>query len=336
MKIRVGIIGYGTISSKYHRTALGERADRFELAAIHDTTPARQQAARNETDATVYDALDEFLATDIDLVLVAAPTVYHTELARAGLEAGKAVVVEKPMGMNASELEPLLAAARNDGAFLTVHHNRRWDPDYRTVRSIVERGEIGDVLTVESRANGLGAPHKYGAADYHPQWRLEAQYGGGKLNEWGSHLIDQALQWFGSDIDSVWGQLRNVGLSTEVDTYGKYVIGFSSGVLYHIETSWISPVPEPRWYVLGSEGAVLKATPNPDEPAQIVRRTDDGTNESTVDCIHTGGHGAFYDNLYEVLANGARSAVLPEEGALVTRVIEAVRESSRTGKAVRL
>jgi predicted dehydrogenase len=130
--------------------------------------------------------------------------------------------------------------------------------------------------------------------------------------------------------------LRNVGLSTEVDTYGKYVIGFSSGVLYHIETSWISPVPEPRWYVLGSEGAVLKATPSPDEPAQIVRRTDDGTNESTVDCIHTGGHGAFYDNLYEALANGARSAVLPEEGALVTRVIEAVRESSRTGKAVRL
>lgn len=334
MKLRIGIIGYGTISSLYHRKAIENRPDRFTLTAICDITQARREAARRETPAAVYGDVEDFLRSDIDVVLIAVPTAYHTEIALRAVNAGKAVVVEKPMGKSRAELEPLLEAARSRGVFLTVHHNRRWDADYQSVRTAVEEGAVGTVLVVESKANGLGAPHRYGTPDYYPEWRLEEQYGGGKLNEWGSHLIDQALNWFGADIRYVWGDLRNVGLSEDVDTYGKYAIKFRSGVLYQVETSWVSPVPEPRWYVLGTSGAVVKQTQDSGEPVRVVTYRDGETSESTLDCVETGGHEAFYDNLYEAIADGAAPAVRPEEGALVTSVIEAVRESSRTGRVV--
>lgn len=335
MKLRIGIIGYGTISSLHHTKAIAERSDRFTLTAIHDITPARREAAKKETGAAVYGNLDEFLRGEIDVVLIAVPTAYHTEIALRAVQAGKAVVVEKPMGKSSAELDALLAAARSSNVFLTVHHNRRWDTDYQTVRRVIDEGTVGAILVVESKANGLGAPHRYGTADYYPQWRLEERYGGGKVNEWGSHLIDQSLNWFGHDIEYVWGELRNVGLSTDVDTYGTYAIKFRSGVLYRIETSWVSPIPEPRWYVLGTTGAVIKQSQASDEPVRVVSRQNGETEETTVDCIETGGHEAFYDNLYDAIAEGAEPAVRPEEGALVTRVIEAIRESSRTGQVVR-
>ena len=333
-RLKMGFVGYGRWSSGYHARTMHELQDRYELVGVCDITPARRKAASDELGIPTYDTLESFLSSDVELVLVAAPTSAHAEIARRVVAAGKHTIVEKPMGMTYAELEPLIDEARTKGVMLTGHHNRRWDPDFRTVRSIIDEGQIGDVLVVESNSSGMGSPHTFGTADYHPTWRIEREYGGGKLNEWGSHFIDQALQMFGYDIDYVWGELRNEGLSDEVDTYGTYAIKFTSGVLFQIETSWISPFKERRWYALGTKGALLKHELNKEEPVQVRVNSDDGNNDIEVPCVES-QHQDYYRELYDAVVSGGKPPVSAEEAGFVVRVIEAIRASSREKRVVR-
>src|SRR5690606_700216 len=127
----------------------------------------------------------------IDFVVLATPNVSHLPLAKAALEAGKHVVVEKPFTVTSADADELIALAKSKDRLLTVFHNRRWDSDFKTIIKIVAGNLLGDAGEYEShfdRFRNFLTPNT---------WKEEDAPGSGIHYDLGSHLIDQALCLFG-------------------------------------------------------------------------------------------------------------------------------------------
>ncbi|HEX6389669.1 MAG TPA: Gfo/Idh/MocA family oxidoreductase, partial [Solirubrobacteraceae bacterium] len=204
--MRVGLIGYGLAGASFHAPLIAAEPA-LELAAIVTRAPERRDAARAQhPDAVLLDDLEALLALAPDLVVVATPNRLHVPHARAAIDAGIAVVVDKPLATSAADARALVDHARERGVLLSVFHNRRWDGDFLQVRSRL--ADLGQVFRFESRFE---------------RWRPEVNASswretqdGGVLLDLGPHLVDQALQLFGP-VDDVYGEVRSVRAGAQTD-----------------------------------------------------------------------------------------------------------------------
>src|SRR5688500_2073095 len=186
--VSVGIIGLGRIGAE-HAGWISQCAN-ARPAAVADATPARQALAK-ERGLLVYSTPDALLTDPhIDAVLVSTPSAMHFDHASAALNAGKHVMVEKPMALDLPQSRTLVELAREKKRVLSVFHNRRWDTDYLTVKHNVGAGVFGKVINVESRLGQWSSCVGPAAREYRPNWRNEASFGGGGLYDWGSHFVD--------------------------------------------------------------------------------------------------------------------------------------------------
>ena len=208
---RVGIIGFG-LSGRVFHAPLIEAVDGLELAAIVTGDPERRaQAAAAHPAARVVASVDELWGL-VDLVVVAAPNRAHVGLARAAIDRGLAVVVDKPLAPSAGAAESLLAA----GGRLTVFQNRRWDGDFLTATRLVRDGTLGGVTRLESRYE------RFRPSVSLERWREQPDpaEGGGLLLDLGAHLVDQACRLFGPPV-GVYAEIdiRRPGGQVEDDVF---------------------------------------------------------------------------------------------------------------------
>ncbi|MCQ2386660.1 MAG: Gfo/Idh/MocA family oxidoreductase, partial [Clostridia bacterium] len=176
------------------------------------------------------------------------------------LEAGKNVVCEKPVALSVSDFDDMCAAAKKAGKLFTVHQNRRWDVDYLAIKSVIESGEIGETVNIESRVHGSrGIPS---------DWRGVKQFGGGMILDWGVHLIDQALQIVKEPIKTVHCTVTHI-TNQEVDDGFYLTLTFASGVEYFIEVGTYNFIPLPRFYLKAEKGTALISDWR--ENAQVVK-----------------------------------------------------------------
>lgn len=142
--IRVGLVGYGYASKTFHAPLISG------TPGLALTTVSSSDAAKVHADwpgAKVVNAAGELLNDpEIDLVVIATPNDTHFPLAKAALEAGKHVVVDKPFTVTLSQARELESLAKHCGRVLSVFHNRRWDSDFLTVRTLIDEGLLGEVL----------------------------------------------------------------------------------------------------------------------------------------------------------------------------------------------
>ena len=144
----IGIVGFGGMGS-YH-LELAKGIDEVKFVGSYDIKESRQQLAK-EKGLRVYDSLEDILADDtIDIILIATPNDVHKDIAIKAMEAGKAVVCEKPVTMNSADLQEMMDVSENRQA-LVVHQNRRWDEDFLTMKKIYEEKMLGEVFAIESR-----------------------------------------------------------------------------------------------------------------------------------------------------------------------------------------
>lgn len=253
-ELRVGIIGYGRIGAE-HRGWM-EAASGVRAVAADDITAARCALAAARGLKT-YDHLDAMLADrSIDAVLVSTPTAMHFEHAMLALEAGKHVMVEKPMALDLDEARRMTEEARSRGKVLSVFHNRRWDIDYLTVRDAVQSGVFGKLINVESRLGQFASCVGPAAREYHPTWRNEAEYGGGGLYDWGSHFLDQLWQLLAPARPvRVYAQLRGNVWTSDCDDYARVLIDFDNGVVGACEINTTTTRAIPRWELDGTLGS---------------------------------------------------------------------------------
>ncbi len=212
--IKVGVIGYGgAFNMGAQHLKLMEQAG-MTPAAVADVDEERLEVAREdfpgiETHPSAEAMLD---AAAVDLVALVTPHNTHAELAVQCLEAGRSVVVEKPMALTTAECDRMIAAAERSGALLSVFHNRHWDGCIlRAVEQVRDRGLIGEVFRIEAHMGGYHAPSEW--------WRNSRSISGGILYDWGVHLLEYSLQLLDGDLVEVSG-FSHTGFWQEQSPWG--------------------------------------------------------------------------------------------------------------------
>lgn len=246
-KYNFAVIGYGGMGS-YHCSSIKEKLPEINIVGVLDVREDRCRAAK-ENGFKVYESLDE-LANDksIDIVLVATPNNFHKDLSIAMLKSGKNVVCEKPVTMNAEELEEIIAVKNETGKHFSVHQNRRWDKDFVIIKKIVDDKIIGKPYIIESRVQG--------SKRVLAGWRGCKMNGGGMVLDWGIHLLDQIMWMIKSPVIGVKADLFKT-YSTEVDDNCRLTINFECGTTALIEVSTNCFINQPRWHMQCTDGTVV-------------------------------------------------------------------------------
>lgn len=339
--IKVGVVGYGFAGRRFHAYLIGLAAG-LNLYAVATRDPKRQEQARVEHGCKVVATVDELLADDaVQLVVLATPHATHRALAVQAMDAGRHVVTDKVMCLSVAEADDMMAARDRNKVMLSVFHNRRWDWDYQTVRSVIAQGLLGTPYLFEQHVTGYRPPRG---------WRAEAEQSGGILYDWGAHLVDQTLQLVPSSVVDVWCAIKYGAWGVDIGNYAKLVLRFADGTVAEINTGNLVRKSKPRWYVLGDKGTLVKEGLDPQEPAMLAGDIDaareepahrarvhtdlDGlSSEIIVDSLHSSWR-AYYQNISDVLNRGADLAVTPESVRRDIAVFDAAMRSARSGRSV--
>src|SRR5262249_34722662 len=145
----VGLVGFGMAGRVFHAPLITANP---HLHLSHIVQRSGNEAQELHPQSTILRDLAGLLsAPEVELVVIATPNNSHFELASKALEAGKHVVVDKPFTITSSEADRLIVKARECDRLLTVFQNRRWDGDFLTVKDILGKGYLGDLVEFESR-----------------------------------------------------------------------------------------------------------------------------------------------------------------------------------------
>lgn len=252
-ELGVGIVGYGQHGGMgwLHATA-SEDTHGLHLAAVAETNPARlEDAGARFADAGLHTDISGLLEDDaVDVVVIATPPSTHHKLSKQALQAGRHVVVEKPLCFRADEADDLLATADDVDRLLTVHQNRRWDADYRAIRRLVAEGTLGEVFNIETFVGGFEHPCRL--------WHSEVSVSGGRLYDWGAHLIDQQLRLFDAQPVSVTstGHARVWDDVSNLDQV-RVRLAFEDGREAEFLDSDVLAVRRPKYVIQGTAGTLV-------------------------------------------------------------------------------
>ncbi len=344
MKRTFAVIGYGGQGAWHTRQILS--SDVAALSGVYDIDPAKNAAAE-KNGIRAYASVDGLLSDGgVESVVIAVPNDAHKELVIKSLEAGKNVICEKPVEMTVAAFDDMTAAAGRAGKLFTVHQNRRWDVDYLAMKKIVESGEIGGLINIESRIHGSrGIPS---------DWRCAKKQGGGMMLDWGVHLIDQVLQIIKEKIVRIYCTETHI-TNTEVDDGFKLTLYFESGKTAYVEVGTYNFIAMPRFYLQCEKGSAIiedwrknaqvarmKAWNEkevlPVQTAAGITKTMAPRDEITLDIyeaerpvsdVHD-----FYRNFCAALDNKAELTVRHSEVRRVMQVMEAAFASSDKEQAL--
>ena len=248
----VGIVGLGRAGWGMQCRELSSRQDRFALVAGCDTfAPWRDRFAHANPDAQVTDDLKALLANPaVDVVSIATHTHDHCAHALAALAAGKHVFLEKPMCVTLAEAYQLQAAAEKSRGQLLIRHNRRFEPAFQAVRSILAEGVLGRVAEIKLSRVSFGRRN---------DWQTLLAFGGGQLGNWGSHIIDHGLQFLGAPerpLRAVHAHLDRIAAVGDAEDHVKIVLEGDGGTVVDIEISGGAALPAPEYLIWGTRGAL--------------------------------------------------------------------------------
>jgi predicted dehydrogenase len=347
-EIRVALIGFGLAGSVFHAPLI-ESVEGLKLSAIVTANSQRTaQAMGSYPRAQVFSSVEEIWRShaDYDLIVVASPNRFHSEHARAALEADLHVVVDKPLAASVQECRDLISLSHKKNKILSVFHNRRWDNDFLTIGKMIEDGTLGNITRFESRYERYRPEPKANA------WResADSKDAGGLLFDLGSHLIDQACSLFGEP-QSVYAELEMRRPGAEVDDDVFVALQFAGGIKAHLWASSVARIKGPRFRVLGLKGCYEKFGIDPQEEALksgIFPNTPDFGKEpesawgrlttsvgnlSIDGKVETlpGAYRQFYCQLRDSISGDGPVPVLPQDALRTMQIIEAAIKSSSTG-----
>lgn len=252
-KVRVGIVGAGNIARRYHiRGYL--TSGQAELLAVTDAVPeVAAQAAEQYGIPRVYKDYTELLADpDIDAISICVPNRFHAPITIAAAEAGKHVLVEKPISLNLQEAYAMREAAKKNNTIVMVEYPMRFDSGYRKAKQIIDEGHLGQIVLVKGTWCH-GGPEMYTKGTWFFSKELA---GGGALIDLAVHKID-VIRWLVGDIEEVTGFHSTLTKSIEVEDNGVMALRFKNGVLGLIDASWSVRSVQVRTEIYGTKGRLV-------------------------------------------------------------------------------
>ncbi|MBS0350529.1 MAG: Gfo/Idh/MocA family oxidoreductase [Proteobacteria bacterium] len=340
--LKVGIVGYGYAGRGIH-SYLVQQTSGLQLAAVVATSEEKRLQAQKEYGVKTYSRIEDLLKDpDIDLVIIATPHYLHAPQAILTLQAGKHCVIDKVMCMTSSEAIAIIEAAEKNRVLLSVFQNRRWDWDFLTLKKALSTRLIGEPFRFESRASRYRPPKQI--------WRTQKTSMGGILFDWGSHLIDQALQLITEPLENIYCHISNRYWPIDIGTHCQLILTFANDIVFEIEISYLCCAKRPRWTVLGTEGAITQygldpqeaailagdlnqAVENPENKMQITYVKNAETFQQPFDTVR-GSWVEYYQNIAEVIQGKAELIVKPRQVLQQILILEAAMQSALTGKIV--
>jgi predicted dehydrogenase len=317
--VRCAVIGYGGAFNMGKAHAEWMNKAGMQTVAACDIDPKRmEQAAQDFPGIRTYTRQADLAADpEVDLCVVILPHNLHAEASILLTDAGKHVVVEKPMCITVAEADAMIASAQSRNVMLSVFHNRRHDGDFLAIRNLIRNGTIGDVFHIEACMGGYHAPGDW--------WRSDKKISGGAMYDWGAHVIDWILNLVPQKVVGVdgWYHKRMWTQMTNED-HTELSIRFEDGANANVEMSTLAAHTKPRWRILGTKGAIVM--PSWDS---IEVSVDHGGHIAKFSVRPEQSEWqAYYDNIAAHLQHGAELDVKPEEARRIIAIIEAAEQSS--------
>lgn len=343
-KIKTAIAGYGK-GAKIYNAPIISSVDGFKISKILTSSEENIAAAKEDfPESQVVSKYNEILKDpDIELVIITTPNHLHKSFAEKALKAGKNVVVEKPFTPTAKEADELIELANQKGLLLTVNHNRRFDSDFLTVKKLLEQKKLGKIVQYESHFDRFRKVVTR-------TWKEDKDNpGSGILYDLGSHLIDQALQLFGTP-NAVFADIRIQRKDAEVpDNFELWL--YYKNLKVSLNAGMLVKEKGPTYSIHGTKGSFIKYGDDPQEEmlkiglkpnghwgwgieADEIWGKYNGLEEAGTIESEQGDYRNFYKNLYEALSGKEELHVKPEEARDVIKVIELAIRSQEEGRRI--
>lgn len=246
--LRTAVVGLGRIGWRFHVPQVVAHPG-FELVAVVDPLDVRLAEAREQYGAAGYKDLGRALASEaLDIVVVASPTQFHADQAIASFAAGCDVFCDKPMALCLEEADRMIAAAATAGRRLMLYQPHRARADVVGLRDILDRDLIGPVYMMKRTCTAYTRRN---------DWQAFREHGGGMLNNYGAHFIDQLLYLSGSKAARISCALRTIASLGDADDVVKAVIETESGVILDVDINMAAAQPMTPWQILGARGSVV-------------------------------------------------------------------------------
>jgi predicted dehydrogenase len=335
------IVGGGAIFP-WHADAVASLPN-TSVRAVVDLVPEVAEKRAAEAGAAAYTSLDEALARDdIDVVTVCVASGLHAEIGVRAAEAGKHLLVEKPIEISLAAADRLIAACDRAGVGLSVMSQHRYDAGVMKLREAVDAGRLGRLILGDAIVKWYRTQGYYETAGWRGTWAMD---GGGALMNQGVHYVDLLL-WMMGPVRRVFARCRTGAHQIEVEDIALAVLEFESGAIGSIEASTaVYPALPERLEVTGTEGTVvvevgeIRAWQLKDELGETgpfgkkVRWTEPSP---PVPVDRFVAHRSQIADYLDALETGRRP---PNDGVEARRTLElilAVYESSASGREVEL
>lgn len=338
-KIRTALVGYGSVGEKMHAPLITV-CPNLDLVAVVERN--QEKSKEKYPDITIYRSLEDLLeAGDADLIVIVTPNEFHFPQAKMALEAGKHVVVDKPVTIHAREARELKKIAEERGLVLSVFQNRRWDGDIRTIQRLLAEESLGRIVHFESHFDRF----RPALAD---NWREKDVPGNGITYDLGTHLIDQAVMLFGKP-DWVYAEILSQRSGAVADDFFDISLMFGN-VKARLTASVLVKAPLPRFLLLGEKGSYIKFGLDVQEKAFKAGEMPEGPNwglenaeawgelhlEHTSMAFETerGDYRLFYQNVADAIIQKHTLRVTIDEAITVLEIIEAAFQSHHEGRRI--
>lgn len=345
-QINAAICSFGMSGWVFHAPFINAHPG-FNFYAVWERT--KNLARDKYPGVKVCRSLEEILADNaVDLVVVNTPNKTHYEYTKQALLAKKHVVCEKPFTVTVAEAEELIQLSGKQGVQLSVFHNRRYDSDYKTIKSVLDTQALGNIVEAEFHFDRF-------KEELSPKAHKEIfGEGTGALYDLGSHLIDQALQLFGMPT-AVFADIVAMRPISQVDDYFEVLLYYPTSRV-RIRGSYQVREALPGYVIHGSKGSFIKPKTDVQEGQLLagMSPTADGYGvepDSEKGLLHTerqgevireylpssnGNYMAYYEGIYNSIVNNAPLPVSAREGTEVIKIIEAAFMSDSEKKVIRL
>ena len=343
-KIKTALLSYGMSGKVFHAPFVAFH-EGFELMGSWERTHKKIQ--QDYLDAKSYESLEAVLNSDVDLIIVNTPVATHFDYAKQALLAGKHILVEKAFTTTVAEAEELQAIAEAKKLKLAVFHNRRWDSDFKTVKYILDKAILGEIVEAEIHFD------RYNPNLSLKQHKETTNSGAGILKDLGPHSIDQAIYLFGFP-EALNADIRITRDHSLVDD-NLDILLYYPRFRVRLKAGFFVREALPAYILHGKKGSFLKSRGDIQEDelklGKKPNREDWGTEpEYKSGLLHTevssvviremvpslkGNYLEFFDGLYEAVANGKTEPVTAEDGKNVMRIIEASIKSNKERKVIR-
>ncbi len=340
-KFKFGIVGCGLIAPHHAESILA--GSNSKLVAVCDIIEekAREFAEKYNLEKYYTDYRQMIDEAGMDIVCVCTPSGNHGEIAVYAANAGKHLLVEKPIETTREKMDEIIRAVKKNNVKMNSVFQIRTEPAFIAVKKAIEEGRFGDIILADAYLKSYRSQEYYDSADWRGKWELD---GGGALMNQGIHGVD-ILLWLAGDVESVFARVGTKARNIEVEDTAVAMLKFKNGAFGIIEgTTSVYPGQPKKFEIHGKKGSVVigekgievwQIEGNDEEKApQLHKNGDDTANDPGKFALTS--HLILVEDLTEAIENDRRPLIPPEEGRKAVDLILAIYESARTGKEIKL